>query len=358
VADQPLLEVHAGLRLTGSDIGLPMREAQDLVDAARKAESRGDNARALALYDDALAILGSHSSDPLAGAVLRWKGTVLRETGHTEAACRQYLRSLAVAERTGRLDLKSHALNCLAIVAQRRGDLREAERLYAEASKGAAEAFEHRLLGMIEQNRGVLANMRGDFEKASLLYMKSLEAFEMAGDEEAVSWVLNNLGMLSTKLGQFADARRHLERGLAISMRRNDPAVADILLLNLAEAWLRTGDADEAERLCAKSLEGSNKRGDRLSVAEALTCQARIERHRGELDKCRATLQMARFEARTSEDRMLQAEIERELGHVARDRGDRNGALDAFSIAVAEFRDVGALHDLVETQSLLSALAS
>ncbi|MDO8502089.1 MAG: tetratricopeptide repeat protein [Gemmatimonadaceae bacterium] len=334
-----------------------MTQAHRLAEAAREAETRGENARALALYDDALAELGSHSSDPLAATVLRWKGTLLRETGQTEEACRHYLRSLAVAERTGLADVKAHVLNCLAIIAQRRGDLREAERLYEKASECATEGLEHRLLGMIQQNRGVLANMRGDFPAASSLYEESLKTFEIAGDDQAVSWVLNNLGMLHTKLGHLVEAQKHLESGLAIAKRRDDALVEEIITLNLAELWVRADDLELAEKLCSHSLEAANRRSDRLTAAEALTCRARIERKRGEFDKGIASLQMARFEAQGSEDRMLHAEIQRELGQLARDRGDTPAAKDALSQAAVEFRNVGALHDAVETETLLMHLS-
>ena len=40
----------------------------------------------MGLYDDALAVLASVGADPFVADVLRWKGTLLRERGETDAA--------------------------------------------------------------------------------------------------------------------------------------------------------------------------------------------------------------------------------------------------------------------------------
>jgi tetratricopeptide (TPR) repeat protein len=330
--------------------------ARLLAERARAAGDRGASARALALFDDALAELDERGCDPLVADVLRWKGTLLRESGDTTGANRLYLRSLAVAERAALSEAKAHALNCLAIVAQRRGDLREAERHYKNAAELALVIGDHRLLGMIEQNLGVLANMRGDFESAGTSYAKSLGAFERAEDTQAVSWVLNNIGMLHTRRKEYDDARTALERGLEIAVSRGDAVVESIVTLNLAELWIGTGEIDRAAGACARSLENAQHRGDHLTAAEALTCRAKIERERGAFNDGIATLRIARFEAEGSEDPLLQAEILREWGDISRAAGDGSGARSAWSRAAESYHLAGAIHDAAEVEACLSAL--
>ena len=160
-----------------------VERARVLVEMARAAEQLEENAKALSLYDDALAQFSEDSADSFLPDVLRWKGTLLREKGDTEAAFRCYTASLEKARLAQSEKAEAHALNCLGTVAQRRGDQKECERLYAQASELATKAGDQRLLGMIEQNRGVLANMRGDFAEAAAFYSNSLGAFEMARDE-------------------------------------------------------------------------------------------------------------------------------------------------------------------------------
>src|SRR5438874_12962729 len=105
-----------------------------LVERAREAERRGDTARSLGLYDDAIEVLEREQDLVVLADALRWKGTVHREQGETEAAYRCYTQSLIQAERSGSVGSKAHAFNCLAIIAQRRGNLAESERLYTQAA--------------------------------------------------------------------------------------------------------------------------------------------------------------------------------------------------------------------------------
>lgn len=330
--------------------------ARELVEMARAAEQQEQTGKALGLYDDALSQFSSDSGDPFLADVLRWKGTLHRERGETEAAYRCYAQSMAKAALGGSPGRQAHALNCLGTIAQRRGDPKETERLYGKASKLAEEAGDSRLLGMIEQNRGVLANTRGDFASAAAFYSKSLGAFEMAGDSEPMSWVLNNLGILHTKIGNFAEARAHLERGLAIAINRHDAVVENVITLNLAEAWVGLGRLDLADDLCAQALEQAQRRADHLTAAGALKVRAAIERQRGALDKSIATLRIAIFEAEGAEDRLLHAEMLRELGEISRALGNAGAARSALREAVDAFEVVGASQEIAEIQAELKAL--
>jgi tetratricopeptide (TPR) repeat protein len=221
---------------------------------ARTAEKREENDKALGLYDDALAVLGQECALPLAAEALRWKGTLLRERGETEAAFRCYTASLEKARAAGSDACQASARNCLGTIAQRRCDHKETERLYAEASELAVKSGEARLLGMIEQNRGVLASMRGDYGHAESFYCNSLGAFETSGDHEPMSWVLNNLGILHTKLRNYGQALDYLQRGLAIAIARDDNVVKNVISLNIAEG---TGRFDRDQRKFLITARGS-----------------------------------------------------------------------------------------------------
>src|SRR5712691_12423760 len=324
----------------------PAEGARQLVDRARDAERRGDTARSLGLYDHAIEALEREQDAALLADALRWKGTLHREQGETEAAYRCYTQSLIHAEKCGSISGRAHGFNCLAIIAQRRGNLLESEKLYTQAADLAGKAGDTRLLGMIEQNRGVLFNMRGNFVAAEARYANSLGAFERANDDEAVSWVLNNLGMLYTKLGHYQRAIETFVRGLTIAKSRHDSLVESILVLNLAQEWVGIGKLDDADRACASSLAG------------ALKCRARIERERGAFHESIATLRIGIFEAEGLEDRLLQAEMLREFGQTSRALGNSADARLAWREAAESFEDVGAQHEAAEINALLASLPS
>ena len=333
-------------------------DSRRLVEQAREAERRGDAARSLGLYDDAIEALEREQNLAVLADVLRWKGTLHREQGETEAAYRCYAQSLIMAEKSNSVGATAHGYNCLAIIAQRRGNLTESENLYSQAANYATRAGDVRLMGMIEQNRGVLFNMRGNFVAAEARYSNSLGAFDGANDEEAVSWVLNNLGMLYTKLGHYQRAAETFDRALRIAKKRSDALVESILTLNLALVWVASGRLDEAEKACAEAFESAQIRGDHLTIAEALKCRAQIERERGAFEASIATLRIGIFEAEGLEDRLLQAEMLREFGQTSRALGNSADARLAWREAAESFEGVGAQHEAAEINALLASLPS
>jgi len=333
-----------------------VERAHLLVEMARVAERLKENGKALSLYDDALAQFEPESLDPFLPDVLRWKGTLLREKGDTEAAFRCYAASLEHARLIGSQQAEARALNCLGTVAQRRCDHKECERLYSQASALAAKVGDARLLGMIEQNRGVLASMRGDYAQAAAYYSNSLGAFEMACDAEPMSWVLNNLGILHTKIRNFEEARGFLERSLAIAVNRGDSVVENVVKLNLAEVWVGLGRLDLADECCGEALDQAQRRGDHLSAAGALKIRAAIERQRGALDKSIATLRIAIYEAEGAEDRLLHAEMLRELGEISRAVGNSGAARSAWREAVDSYQTIGASQEVAEVNAQLHSL--
>src|SRR4030081_3342817 len=97
-----------------------VERARLLVEMARVAEQHEETAKAMGLYDDALAEFREDSLDPFLPEVLRWKGTLLRERGETEGAFRCYTRSLEKATLIGSEGATAHALNCLGTISTQR----------------------------------------------------------------------------------------------------------------------------------------------------------------------------------------------------------------------------------------------
>jgi len=131
-----------------------------------------------------------------------------------------------------------------------------------------------------------------------------------------------------------------------------------VVSLNLAEAWVGEGRLDLADILCSRALEEAQRRGDHLTAAGALKVRASIERRRGALDKSIATLRIAIYEAEGAEDRLLQAEMLRELGEISRAVGNSGAARSAWREAADAFRLTGATRDLQEIETELDALPS
>src|SRR3954468_9878618 len=115
-------------------------EARQLAHDARTSGARGDPQAAIELFDRALALIDTGPRDILLAEVLRWKGTIHRDRGETYLAQQLYDHSLEIATACGFVGARGHALNCLGIVAQRRGDMARADHYYREAAACAEVA--------------------------------------------------------------------------------------------------------------------------------------------------------------------------------------------------------------------------
>ena len=89
-------------------------------------------------------MLGESRDVRLLITTLRRRGNEQFHRGETAAAAALYEQSLSIAWAVGYVAGIAHALNCKASVAQRRGNLEEAEQLYNDAAILAEQAREQR----------------------------------------------------------------------------------------------------------------------------------------------------------------------------------------------------------------------
>jgi tetratricopeptide (TPR) repeat protein len=287
-------------------------------------------------------MLGESRDVRLLITTLRRRGNEQFHRGETAAAMALYEQSLSIAWAVGYVGGIAHALNCKASVAQRRGNLEEAEQLYNDAAILAEQAREQRLIGMVQQNIGILAAIRGDWDASLASYRLSLAAFDAEHDVAAASWVLNNMGKLHGDRGETALAEQCFARATAIARDRNDLLVESVVEQNRAELLLMQRRLDDAGAACTRAFALAHERGDRVRIAETLKLRAKLERERGEFDSALATLEEARRATNPTEDALLAAELLCEIGEVWRRRGERVKAGSVWTEALAAFERVGA----------------
>ena len=330
--------------------------AARFIEKAKIAQRHGDADGALAHYDDALSLMEDEGDSPMAADAIRWKGWVLSERGDTTAAYRFFNRSLAMAERLDYISGQAHALNCLGTVAQRRGELKNAERLYGQAAHHAEASTDSRLLGMVEMNLGVIAASLGDWDAGLVRLRLGLKAFESVGDKEGASYAYNNIGMQYAARKRYAQAVESFQLALAIAYAREDMLVEATVELNLGDVRIRQGELDTAGRSVARALKIGEIRRDRIRMAEALRLKARIERLRGQLTTALETLRQARYQAKEGEDAILQLELLTELGELCREQGDSERTRDVLREALVGFTEIGALRRAEAIAEELAAL--
>jgi tetratricopeptide (TPR) repeat protein len=310
------------------------------------AAARGSTDTELVLRSDAegLALLGVHEDDdsPVLADVLRWQGSVLRDRGQTAEAEALYQRSLRAAQHADYLAGQSHAVNCLGVMAQRRGELNRAGQLFVAAQRMAEGCGDTKLAGMIQQNRGVVADIAGDCQAALAHYTESLKAFEQTNDLRAMTLVLNNLGLLHFKTASYDDARRCYDRALSIARSRADLLSEGVIEENIAELEMQRGNLSAASESIARALEIAILRQDPLRRAAALkllgTSLRLSGRSREALEPIRGALQICA----NASDALLEAELHHEAGVAHAECGDHAAAREMWTNALTAFERIGA----------------
>ena len=332
--------------------------ARALAHEGREAETQGALGDSLSKLEAAISLLPDSEPSSLRVDVLRWLGTTLRELGQTAAAESRYEESGALARKLSYDAGEAHALNCLAIIAQRRGDVKGAQGLYRRAARQADSAGEHRLAGMVEQNLGVLANIQGDLDGALVRYRASLRQFQEGGFTEGMSWVLNNLGMLHTDLEKYEEAEQYFLRGLEIAISRKDLHTQALLESGLAEVYIKLERWVDAELHVTGTLAIAEERGDPLRKADGLRFLGMIQRAKGELSMATETLIQSHKLAEESEDVLLAAEAARELGETHAQARQFESAREFFERANKLFTEMNAGLDATAVQERLDEMRS
>jgi tetratricopeptide (TPR) repeat protein len=274
--------------------------------------------------------------------VLRWHGTVLRDRGRTSDAEPLYRRSLEVARRLGYQVGVAHALNCLAGLSQRRGNLRHAAHLLADAALLADASGEMRLLTMIHSNLGILADVRGDTQAAIAHYRAALWASESSHDGQETLWVLVNLSALLGRRGSYDEAERTTARGLSLARIGGDLLSEGLLEENQAEMLLSRGEVDEAYPSIRRALEIAAQRQDDVRTAGALKVRGAFERMSGRTDDALNTLRHGLTLAAVGEDALLGGEMLYQFGLALHASDGAAMAREVWSAAFETFERIEA----------------
>jgi tetratricopeptide (TPR) repeat protein len=317
-------------------------EARRLAERARAAGLGDSPDDALQLNRDAMELLGTDEEIPLLADVLRWQASVLRERGRTSEAEPLYRRSLEISTRLGYDAGRAHALNALSALALRRGDVNGAADLMTEALILAVECGELRLVGMLQQNLGIVADIRGNLPAAFAHYRVSQRTFETTNDLQPLCWVLNNLGYLFLKEERFDEAEANFSRALTIARSRGDLMAEGVLEGNRAELRLMRGEIADAYDPIYRAREIAELRSDDVRLAAALKLQGAYERLTGRAAEATDTLRHALTLSAITEDALVSAEVLYQFALALLALGDPNRGTDALNSALDAFNRMGA----------------
>lgn len=323
---------------------------RELIDTGRAAELAGELDAALAAYERAFGLCAGHGGPSDVALVLRWIGNVRRARGDVELAVELYEASLAIAEANGLAREEVAALNCLAIAEQARGGVERAASLYARAAALAAASDETALVAMVQQNMGALANVQGRFAEALACYRTAVALARGVGDDVTVSHALNNIGMTHVDLAEWQDAERCFDEALVLAEGRDDLPLVGTIALNRAELLLKRERLDDVRAACDRALGVFNALRSKPSVGEAYKLIAMLHRTSGRPYLADAYFACALGLAETSDDLLLQAEVQLEWASLHLERGRWQQGITYLNRSLHAFRQLDARREVLDIQ--------
>ncbi|MDB4898617.1 MAG: diguanylate cyclase, partial [Gemmatimonadetes bacterium] len=329
--------------------------AQELIDEARALDKLGRRPEARELYERALRSLDT-PSPALASMLMRWIARSYEIDADYSAAADCAVAAVATAELGEERNALGHALNVLAAVRWREGDLDEAERLFHEALARGTSSTDPRLYLDVTTNLGTLAKIRGDFREALRQYQDALAHGRRHSLLENVVVALSNLGSANLELGRLEAAQDAYTEALAIANGLGGLSMRIQLEVNFATLEIARRDYVEATRRCDRGMELAAHLRDPRANGEAEKVYGIIARDTGDLVKAEAHLQLARSTGARVRDLSLEGDASRELAELYGRLGRNRETLQALNRAHACFTQLRARHELADVGRRMARL--
>ena len=329
--------------------------ARTLIDDARALDKLGRRSEARTLYEQALRSLETPSPS-LASMLLRWIARSYEVDADYTAAEDCAVAAVATAELGDERNALGHALNVLAAVRWRQGDLDHAEQLFHEALERGTSTTDPRLQVDVMTNLGSLASIRGDFREALRYYQDALSHGRLYSLLDNIVVALNNLGMANMALGRLDAADEAFIEALTIANALGGLSFRISLEVNCAALQIEKRDFEEAKRRCDRAMALAEHLDDARANGEAEKVYGIIARETNDLAAAETHLTSARSMATAANDLALEGETNRELAELYGRLGRSRVTLQALNRAHACFTQLRARHELADVGRRMARL--
>lgn len=308
------------------------------------AETRGDFALALALFQDA-----ANDPSPAVSAEGRLGcGRVEWKQGHYPQAMAALDRARAQALPLNNDELRARIENGVGAVYYSQGAYVQARASYLLARQlSSAQSFQAK----IDLNLGVLANIEGDLAAARTYYERSRATFRALRDADNEAMALHNLGMLSSDEGDWEAADESFRGSLALFERSGNRQMIGSVKRNLAEVQYAQEIYEEALASAELAMQIAAEMGDEAGRAEALRWRGRAQHALGQFRRAARDLTDAAAIAERLNMRLLLAEVTWDNARLLRATGESSTAREEFQQALSLFTSLGAQREVEQVSA-------
>jgi DNA-binding NtrC family response regulator/tetratricopeptide (TPR) repeat protein len=186
-------------------------------------------------------------------------GGALRELGKYREAEKAYRDAESIFRRNDDYSRSGVALNRIAGILFRKGELYASMRFLMEAMESIKKEGDKRKLAYLFGNIGRVSMLLGKLDSARENLKLNIELSSECNDEVELGRAYLNLGYIKIQQAEYDDAEEALDKGLRYVERNRMEKEAVIYLTYLGELLIKTERLDEAETVLGRAASQANK---------------------------------------------------------------------------------------------------
>ncbi len=264
---------------------------------------------------------------------------ILRDRGHYDEVRRLLLEAIELSRQLEDEPTVSYLLTNLGIARVRAGDMPGASDTFSQARQIAIRLGDRQAYASFTNNLGAVASRMGKPDKALAHFSEAMELCTELGFRLGQATTHLNIGDTHLISGAPEAALEHLDRALTISREISFRLGEAFGLCYLASAHRRLGRFTVAELYGRQALQLSREAGLREVECDTLNTLGETELSAGRPGEAEQAFTEARSLAVTLHLPLATGRAEEGLAHVARFRGDLDGARRAWERALERYPD-------------------
>lgn len=250
------------------------------------------------------------------------------------------------------------ALNLLGAASFAVGALDEAQAAWDRALELAQEGDDALLIARATNNLGAIANLRGAMHDALRLYNLAVPVYQRLGEQRGLAETFHNLAMTYRDLGDLSRSDEYEQRAMSHARDAGWPRLTIMAQVGRAEVALRRGDFPLAAVTAVRAADAAAAEGDDATRADALRCAGEARTGLGNPSEARQLLDAAATHAAAAHHALIAAEVLLASAALAVRTGDASRARRDAEDAATAFAELGARREHERARELLAGIPS
>ncbi|MBX5463056.1 MAG: GGDEF domain-containing protein [Steroidobacteraceae bacterium] len=269
-------------------------------------EIAGDNAQAIALYDQAVSVATEAQDDEMLAEALFNRGYLRGVQGKYSAGLTDLRTAQSLFEKRHMPQHAITVLNAIAILYNRLGDYAQAVHIYTRALKGQREAGLRREVAVTLYNLGRAHEKQQQWEFARRAYAESLQIQRELGYARGEAYALRGLAAVANAAGDPRGALDTLKRAQALLGGTTDARLRAHIQLTRGVALHRLGRLEES---LAALEDASQIFRDADALGDLSLTYAELARVHAELGNWRAAYE-TQVKQKSVSDKLLENQLD------------------------------------------------